>query len=92
MQLLLKQLLLRQQLLKQLRELVLLDPLPPLKLLEQPPPLLEQPENLDPLLLLVELELVDLLLLLLLRWWSSYAAKSTKEMSEVLCVYTYSLA
>jgi hypothetical protein len=40
----------------------------------------------------VELELVDLLLLLLLRWWSSYAAKSTKEMSEVLCVYTYSLA
>jgi hypothetical protein len=104
MQLLLKQLLHRQQLLKQLllreqlRELVLLDPLPPLELLEQPPPLLEQLEpsllpleqleKLDPLLLLVELELVDLLL----RWWSSYAAKSKKEMSEVLCVYTYSLA
>jgi hypothetical protein len=76
--------------------LVLLDPPPPIELLEQQsppveqlgPPPLEQLEKLDPPLLLVEL--VDLLLLL--RWWNSYAAKSEKEKSEVLCVYTYSLA
>jgi len=50
---------------------------------------------LDSLLLLVELELVELdpllveldtLDLLLLRCWSSYAAKSEKEKSEVLCI------
>jgi hypothetical protein len=48
---------------------------------------------LDSLLLLVELDpLLDTLDLLLLRCWSSYAAKSEKEKSEVLCVCIYSLA
>jgi len=45
--------------------------------------------ELDLLLVEVELDLllveVDLDLLLLLRCWSSYAAKSEKEKSEVLC-------
>ncbi|KAJ6867112.1 hypothetical protein NC652_038369 [Populus alba x Populus x berolinensis] len=46
---------------------------------------------LDPLLVEVEL---DLLPLLLLRCWSSFAAESEKERLEVLCVcvYIYSLA
>jgi hypothetical protein len=67
-----------------------------LQLLEQPPlleqlepslPPLKQLEMLDSLLLLLlELDpLLDTLDLLLLRCWSSYAAKSEKK-SEVLCV------
>jgi hypothetical protein len=68
-----------------------------MQLLEQPP-LLEQLGPSLPLLKQLELELVELdplldtLDLLLLRCWSSYAAKSEKEKSEVLCVCVYSLA
>jgi len=87
----------RQQLLKLLLKQViaLLDPpllLPPLVLelpleqLEPSLPLLDLLEMLDPLLVEVELDL------LLLRCWSSFAAESEKERSEVLCVYIYSLA
>jgi hypothetical protein len=100
---LLKQPLLQPQPLQQPPLLPLLDPIDPLVLpLLDPmdPPLLEQLEPslppleplemLDPLLLLVELE-VELVevefdplldqLDLLLRCWSSYAAKSEKEKS-----------
>jgi len=85
--------LLAQQLLLLLRQvLALLEPQEQLGL-QFPPPLLEQ---LEPSLLpLEQLEMLDQLLvevkveldLLLLRCWSSYAAKSEKEKSEVLCVY-----
>jgi hypothetical protein len=63
-------------------------PQPPLlEQLEPSLPPLKQLEMLDSLLLLVELDpLLDTLDLLLLRCWSSYAAKSEKEESEVLCV------
>jgi hypothetical protein len=96
------------QLLEHLGQLGLSPPLLEQLGLPQPLPLpLEQQglplplEQLDPLLLVemeLELELeLDLLLdpldlLLLLRCWSSHAAKSEKEKSEVLCVYIYSLA
>jgi hypothetical protein len=58
----------------------------PLEQLERSLPLLDQLEMLDPLLVEVELDL------LLRRCWSSFAAESEKERSEVLCVYIYSLA
>jgi len=76
-------------------DIQLLEQPPLLKQLEPSLPLLKQLEMLDSLLLLLlELELVELdtLDLLLLRCWSSYAAKSEKEKSEVLCVCIYSLA
>jgi hypothetical protein len=60
----------------------------PIEQLERSLPLLDQLEMLDPLLVEVELELD----LLLRRCWSSFAAESEKERSEVLCVYIYSLA
>jgi hypothetical protein len=56
----------------------------PIEHLERSLPLLDQLEMLDPLLVEVDL--------LLRRCWSSFAAESEKERSEVLCVYIYSLA
>jgi len=76
-------------------DMQLLEQPPLLKQLEPSLPLLKQLEMLDSLLLLelVELDpLLETLNLLLLRCWSSYAAKSEKEKSEVLCVCVYSLA
>jgi hypothetical protein len=58
----------------------------PIEQLERSLPLLDQLEMLDPLLVEVELDL------LLRRCWSSFAAESEKERSEVLCVCIYSLA